>query len=244
MKNYYEKEQQISTAYSDRRCEMGIYHATLLFQDAMTELFYQYACDATRISKTHGAVWAVARSKFTYEKMPVWMDTVRVRCFPVKITPVTVHLNTVVESVEGELLVRCRQEICAIDVKDHSLRKVDTTPFPRDMELLPPVYDVPFRRKKVEVQGNDLAYRHLIRTADTDMNGHMNNVAYVRLVMNAFPTAFWNAHAIESFDIQYVSEGKEGEELQIFCQQDGNEYICIIKAQERTLVKAFLRFAD
>ena len=57
MENYYEKEQHITAAFSDRRCELDVYHATLLFQDAMTELFYQYQCDAVRLSKTPVMWW-------------------------------------------------------------------------------------------------------------------------------------------------------------------------------------------
>ena len=42
MKKYLEKELLVSAAYVDRDCEMGPFHASLLFQDGMTELFHQY----------------------------------------------------------------------------------------------------------------------------------------------------------------------------------------------------------
>lgn len=108
MENYYEKEQHITAAFSDRRCELDVYHATLLFQDVMTELFHQYQCDAVRLSKTHAAVWAVARSKIRYLGMPLWNERVRVRAFPVKVTSVTIHINIQVETLAGEPLLLCR----------------------------------------------------------------------------------------------------------------------------------------
>ena len=40
MKNHYTKELLITSTYSDRFCELGLTQATLLLQDAMTELFY------------------------------------------------------------------------------------------------------------------------------------------------------------------------------------------------------------
>lgn len=244
VENYYEKEQQITAAFSDRRCELDIYHATLLFQDAMTELFHQYRCDAVRMSKTHGAVWAVARSKFRYEGLPVWSDRVRVRAFPVKVTAVTIHINIQVETLEGQPLLLCRQELCAIDVNDHSLRRVETTPFPRDLSLLPPVMTEPFQRKKLALGEEHLGYRHIIRTSDTDMNHHMNNAAYVRLLLDAFPSAFWDAHPIRTFDIHYVSEGQEGEEIGIFHDHQGQNLDFQIKSGDRTLIKAHLELAE
>lgn len=49
MKNHYTKELLITSTYSDRFCELGLTQATLLLQDAMTELFYTYQCDAIRL---------------------------------------------------------------------------------------------------------------------------------------------------------------------------------------------------
>ena len=244
MENYYEKEQHITAAFSDRRCELDVYHATLLFQDAMTELFYQYQCDAVRLSKTHAAVWAVARSKIRYLGMPLWNERVRVRAFPVKVTSVTIHINIQVETLEGQPLLLCRQELCAIDVNDHSLRRVESTPFPRDLSLLPPVMTEPFQRKKLALGSEHLAYRHTIRTSDTDMNHHMNNAAYVRLLLDAFPSGFWDEHPIRAFDIHYVSEGQEGEEIAILQDCQGKDLDFQIKSGDRTLIKAHLELGD
>lgn len=241
MNNTYTAEQRVTAAFTDRRCEMDIFHASQLFQDAFTEFFTQYGCDAIRMSRSHGAVWAIARSKIVYDRMPLWGETVRMRVIPVKISSVTIHLNVQVESLEGASLVRCRQELCAVDVTDHSLRRVDTTPFPGDLPVLPPVLDAPFRRKKGSLDETCLAYRHVIRSTDTDFNGHMNNVSYVRLLLDAFPSSFWDQNLIREFDIHYAAESREGEALQVYRKQEGNEVDLQIKAGDRILIKAFFR---
>ena len=99
VKNYYEKELLINATFADRACVMGVYQATLLIQDAMTEFFHQYGCDAVRLSKSHNVVWAVARTKIRFDRHPFWMERVRVRAFPVKLTPIAVHLNVLVETL-------------------------------------------------------------------------------------------------------------------------------------------------
>ena len=239
LKNYYEKELLVSSVYTDRNCVMSVYQATMLIQDAMTELFHSYQCDAVRLSKSHNAVWAVARTKIRYDGYPFWMDQVRIRAFPVKITPVAVHLNCLVETLDGKSLIRSRQELCVMDVRDHRLRRVDSTPFPMDLTLLPPVLTDPCRRMKMDLVTEQRVYSHLIRTMDTDMNHHMNNIAFVRLVGDALPSDFWDHHQIYEFDIQYVNEGMEGETLEIY--RDLQEDACAvqIKADDRTLVKTY-----
>ena len=72
MKNHYTKELLITSTYSDRFCELGLTQATLLLQDAMTELFYTYQCDAIRLSQSHQVIWAVARTKLRYDGPLRW----------------------------------------------------------------------------------------------------------------------------------------------------------------------------
>ena len=224
MKNHYTKELLITSTYSDRFCELGLTQATLLLQDAMTELFYTYQCDAIRLSQSHQVIWAVARTKLRYDGPVRWMDRVKLTAFPVKVSPVAIHLNLLLEGMDGTPLLRARQETCAIDVTTHALRKTDTTPFPRDLTWPTPVFTDPFCRTKLKLGEGDLALRHQVRTSDTDMNQHMNNTDYVRLILDTRPSSFWNTHRIRDFDVHYVSEAVEGEELQVYCQETSGQF--------------------
>ena len=244
MKNYYEKEMLVTATYTDRRCEMGPFHAALLIQDGMTEFFAQYQCDAIRMSQSHGAVWAIARTKAHYDRDIFWMDRVRLKVFPAKISSVAVHLNILVESLDGHPLLRARQELCAIDVADHSLRRIETTPFPMALEPLPPIFTEPYQRMKLKLEEDSLVYRDLVRTMDTDMNGHINNTHYIRLMLDAYPSSFWDAHRVAGFDIHYVNEGVEGEELGFYTREEENSLAVQVKRGETTLVKAFFSLQD
>lgn len=105
MKNHYTKELLITSTYSDRFCELGLTQATLLLQDAMTELFYTYQCDAIRLSQSHQVIWAVARTKLRYDGPIRWMDRVKLTAFPVKVSPVAIHLNLLLEGMDGTPLL-------------------------------------------------------------------------------------------------------------------------------------------
>lgn len=240
MQNQYERDVLVSSTLVDSTCHMSLFQADMLLQDAMTELFYSYGCDAVRLSRDYGAVWAVARSKLILDRLPFWMDLVHLRVFPVKITPVSIHVDLLLEGRDGAPLIRGKQELCAVDVKGHGLRRVDTTSFPRELPLLPPAVTTPFRRKKVSLGEEDLRCRHVVRYSDTDMNRHMNNVAYVRLLLDAFPATFWTDRAVAEFDIQYVSECLEGEELAVLARQEGDELDVLMQTGDRVCARAFL----
>lgn len=244
MNNFYEKEMLVTAAYVDPRCEVGVFQATVLLQDCMTELFYQYQCDAIRLSRSHGVVWAVARTKLRCEKPIRWMDRIRLKAFPVKVSSVAVHLNLLVESLDGTPLLRARQEMCAIDVESHRLRRMESTPFPMDMDLLAPAYSAPYVRMKLKLGQEALVYSYRARAMDTDMNGHINNVNYLRFLLDARPVSFWAAHTVREVDIHYVKEGREGDELEIYCQEEPQALSLQIKRGEETLIKAFLMLED
>ena len=169
MQNYYEKEVLITSTYADRRCEVGIFQAGILIQDAMTEFFHQYDCDAIQMSRTHQAVWAIARTKIVMDQDILWMDRIRIKIFPVKISNVAIHLNILFESLDGHPLLRARQELCAIDSVNHTLRRIDTTPFPMDLPPMEPVLTTPCRRMKLKLGPEHQLYTHTVRTMDTDM---------------------------------------------------------------------------
>ena len=127
MQNFYERDVLVSSTLVDSTCHMSLFQADMLLQDAMTELFWSYECDAVRLSRDYGAVWAVARSKLIFDRMPFWMDRIRLRVFPVKVTPVSIHVDLLLEGLDGTPLIRGKQELCAVDVQGHGLRRVDTT---------------------------------------------------------------------------------------------------------------------
>ena len=109
-----------------------------------------------------------------------------------------------------------------------------------DMDLLPPVFTEPYQRRKLKLGEDDLVYRYRVRAMDTDMNGHLNNVNYIRLLLDVRPASFWAAHRIRDFDIHYVNEGMEGEELDVCCQEEEGLLSVLIRRDQTTLVKAFL----
>ncbi len=90
--------------------------------------------------------------------------TGKLTAFPVKVSPVAIHLNLLLEEWTARPSSAPRQETCAIDVTTHALRKTDTTPFP-DLTWPTPVFTDPFCRTKLKLGEEDLALRHQVRTS-------------------------------------------------------------------------------
>ena len=60
-----------------------------------------------------------------------------------------------------------------------------------------------------------LQYSRASSYMDIDYLHHTNNVAYIRMALDAKSTAFWEAHPLISLETHYVKQSHEGDRLSV-----------------------------
>ena len=75
-----------------------------------------------------------------------------------------------------------------------------------------------------ELTQDDLVYTHHVRATDIDMGRHMNNVVYIRLLLDCFSAKELASGRIKSIEAHYASPCLEGETLGVFCRR--KERLC------------------
>lgn len=58
------------------------------------------------------------------------------------------------------------------------------------------------------------------RFCDTDINGHINNVKYVEWIFESYPSDYLAENQIAELEINYLAEGRHGDNLKIELQKD------------------------
>ncbi len=71
-----------------------------------------------------------------------------------------------------------------------------------------------------------------VRTIDThyndvDINGHINSVKYIEHVLDLWPLSWYKEHQLKRFEIAYVAEAHEGDQLSFYREQTGEEEYCV-----------------
>lgn len=56
----------------------------------------------------------------------------------------------------------------------------------------------------------------IVEYSDLDLNGHLNNVRYIEMLMNLHEPEFYQTHQFSELLIQYTSEIKAGERVELF----------------------------
>ena len=62
---------------------------------------------------------------------------------------------------------------------------------------------------------------------DVDMNGHINSVKYIEHILDLFDLDFHKTHFLQRFEIAYVAESHQGDQLRFYMEQTGEYEYCI-----------------
>ena len=75
---------------------------------------------------------------------------------------------------------------------------------------------------------------------DVDINGHVNSVKYIEHALDLWNMDWYREHRVRRFEVAYVAETHEGDELRFYREQTAeNEYcIRIVKKERQTQVEA------
>lgn len=78
---------------------------------------------------------------------------------------------------------------------------------------------------------------------EIDYSGHVNNVCYIKYLINTFNTAYLKTIDITDIEISYIHEAFEGNILKVYRKLiDDNTYSFLIKREDEELTRATLSF--
>ena len=88
----------------------------------------------------------------------------------------------------------------------------------------------------------ELVRGYTVRPTDIDFGRHMNNVAYVRVLLDCFSAAELASGRIASMEVHYAAPCLEGEELGVYCRREESGCrLAIKKADGKAAVLAAVK---
>ncbi len=156
--------------------------------------------------------WAIIRQKVLIEQLPTLGQTVTIETWPGKTSRVAYPRSTIGYDAQGKELFRAISLWVLMDMDSRAMilpdeSGISVSGYVRGDELTLP---------------RSLALRHLsghahrqVMYSHLDMNGHMNNAKYLDWMEDLLPSFFHKEHPIKGFTINYFSEAREGEDIQL-----------------------------
>jgi acyl-ACP thioesterase len=187
-------------------------------------------------------IWVLIRMLIHMDKYPAWNDEIQVR---------TWHRGT-----EGLVAIR---EYEIVDAQGQRLGAVTSHWFLLDPStrkpVLPEINDTALSTERAvkvmdEKPGrilipHDLPLIHTVTAGytDLDMYMHVNNARYIDWILNLFPEDMHRKFSISSLLIEFLSEVRYAEEIQLFASIDTESLVKGIRVgDDKTIFKAKLKW--
>ena len=144
---------------------------------------------------------------------------------------------------DDEVLINAISEWVIIDASSRTLRKVETTSYPNDIDWIKEKsIEERFRRFKDDFTDEDLIYKRLVRSGDIDVTHHTNNVTYITMLLDTFSVKELEAKQWEDVEVSYLNESFEGETLSIYRKEREDGYYFSIKKDDgKVVLMAFFK---
>ncbi len=228
MENSFEKDFTVVSSVTDPAGRLSIPGIFDLCMDLASEHAGRLGVGFDDMAARH-AYWVAVRTRVRIYERPRLMERVRARTWPGE--PGMVKCDRFYRLSRGdEILAEGRTEWIGQNTDTGRVMKIGEFGYPTELEHLPEkVCQERFTRFLDRPGPEDLLCRCTVGSRDIDMGRHMNNVAYVRLLLGTFSVAELEAMDVAEAEVSYVNACREGEELDVFRWRDGGGWRFLIQ---------------
>ena len=209
MLNKLEHTFPITPSQCDSSGCLGIPNTFSLFMDIATEHADMLGIGLKDLAPNH-RFWLTVKSKAHFYRMPELSETVTLLTWPEH--PDSRKCNRDYTITSGaELLVAGKTEWAIIDTLSGRLVKVDSV-YPEGLVLLNDIsIKEDFVKFSTDLSDAVVLGEYTVTSNDIDLGGHMNNVAYIRVLPSLFSSKDWQKLNIKDIEMWYRSQCYENE---------------------------------
>jgi len=230
---------KISSYQVDRKGNLALYALAGMFQEAAREHSRLLKFSYEDMIK-YGWIWVLYRLKTRIFRIPRWQENVLLKSWMVKRTRFISRRDFGILSESGERLTAAVSEWALLDINTRKpvlLDKIDSGEAPFIPEMMA-LKEGPGRISPIENPAS--LSRYTVKYSDIDVNDHMNNLQYIKMVLDTYPWEWMDTHFVNTLEVHFKSEVKINEELVIkTIFQDRTYTHQVEKERDRTPVALF-----
>jgi len=173
--------------------------------------------------------WVLSRLKIKIIRPAKWKETIRIETYPTGTKGIFGARDYRISDSEDNIIAIASSRWLIIDLNNHRpLRPqkiIKNMPIGRYAEVFESELD------KLAPLSNEAALIEeiIIHNSDIDINRHVNNVRYMRWLIDTFPMETLTKKPISELEINFLHEIKFGEKVQIYQElNDDNHMSCKI----------------
>lgn len=223
----FEKDYLPQFREADKDGLVGLRGYMNFFQDMATHYMHNIDKGNDVLPEKYGIVWMYTKYKMQVMKRADFTKEVHMETWiPEGKSSGIVHQNLLI-SRGGEEYAKGCVESCLYHMAKNRLVRLKEIDFPANLEENR-TFELPaFQKISATVDDMEYAYTHQVKYTDLDKTGHMTNLKYIDLFLNAFDSMFFDRFQIQEFELHFLEQCFEGEELQVY-RKESDEGILLI----------------
>lgn len=216
---------------ADRDGYVGLRGYMNYFQDMATHYMHNLDKGNDTIPEKYGIVWMYTKYKMqVVRKVDFTGELAMETWIPEGKLSAVIQQNLLI-SRNGEECAKGCLESCLYHMSKNRLVRPKEIDFPTDVAESREFNISGFQKMTTDLDGMEYIYTHQVRYTDLDKTGHMTNLKYVDLFLNAFNSKFFEEFQIGEFEIHFLSQCFEGEVLHVYKKRAG-EKISLIAVRD------------
>ncbi len=213
MEYVFERDVTVSSGACDYSGRLSLVDTFTLFMDIATDHALMMGCGFKQMGPKN-LFWLTVKTKVIFGERPFMADKVTLRTWPESPDKMRCNRSYQLEW-KGEIAARGKTEWAVLNMQTGKLEPVAQF-FPEDITYERPVaVPEPFCRVAGTFEDVPVYATYTVRSADIDLGGHMNNVAYVRALLGTFTVTEQKAMRISAIDAIFRNQCFEGDTLEL-----------------------------
>ncbi len=233
---FYRRESIVAPSLCDASFQLGIAQQFALIQDIAAEHAERLGVGGAAMTE-RGAFWLAVHTRLEFFAKAEMMQPLCVSTWPQRTAPEDLRMHRLyrIES-GGRTLAEGRTEWMVLNTNTGRLLRARDAGFPTDLEFHDEaVCTAPFVRVRDDFTEAERCFTRTVRSSDIDYGNHMNNVAYVRTMLDSFSSAELAALPVRSFEIRYGDPCHEGDAITVCRRETDTGFLFAIKKADGRL---------
>ncbi|MBE5876127.1 MAG: acyl-[acyl-carrier-protein] thioesterase [Lachnospiraceae bacterium] len=181
----YSMERTVSYSEIDMDLNLSIPGLVRYLQDVVIFDSESRGADIEYLAKVHRA-WVLGAWQIVIDRIPRFREEVRITTFPYDFKGFIGYRNFVIESMDGECLVRVNSMWSHMDTE--AMRPVKPTDEMMQHYQTSEKLDMDYAPRKIAVSGEGVEIEHIkVRKSQIDTNHHVNNTEYIAMAYEYLP---------------------------------------------------------
>lgn len=219
MQGDFSREFLLTPDYCGAQGQLSPLAVFTIFQAIASEHAERIGVGGAAMAK-RGAFWLTVHNRIDFFAPASLMQCVTARTWPEACAERAVRSFRSYTLHEGSRLLARGRTQWAVLGSEGRVVPFGASGFPADFPFLPEsALDAAPTRFRDTFAPGDFVREYTVRATDIDLGHHMNNISYIRVLLDCFSAAQLASGAISSIEAHYSAPCLEGETLSVFRHQ-------------------------